>query len=158
MERLKERVRIEELETLGGLTACWWWLVQLHFASASSSTKVLQINYHSRLGLSSNPADPAHPSDPTRRPTDESNCPYGLGAGQLILKFGFPGRFRVPWLLTRVNRPARPKIFKMKKHGDCLMGLLSFRKTYFPFSNLSLKSLTWLPCCRHHQGGPCRRP
>ena len=73
MERLKERVRIEELETLGGLTACWWWLVQLHFASASSSTKVLQINYHSRLGLSSNPDDPAHPSDPIRPEGPQTN-------------------------------------------------------------------------------------
>ena len=91
------------------------------------------------------PGPPVRP-DPTWRPTDESNCPYGLGAGQLILKFGFPGRFRVPWLLTRVNRPARPKIFKKKKHGDGLMGLLSFRKFSFTFSNLSLKSLTQPRC------------
>ena len=58
-----------------------------------------------------------------------------------------PYIFRVPGLLTRVSRPARPKIFNRKKHGDGSVDSVQFQKiSHFlysltlTFSNLSLKS------------------
>lgn len=54
--------------------------------------------------------------DPTQRPIDESDCPWKSGSSQLILKFSFTGRFRVPWLLTSVNRRIRTINLKKKKN------------------------------------------
>ena len=61
--------------------------------------------------------DPHVQPDPTQRPTNGSKCPYRLGMGQLNLKFVFLGWFRVFKLITCVDRPTQPIIFKKKKHG-----------------------------------------
>lgn len=39
--------------------------------------------------------DPLVQPDLTQMPMGGSDCPYGLGVGELILKFGFTGWFRV---------------------------------------------------------------
>ena len=87
---------------------------------------------------------------PIRRPTGGSDFLYRSDAGQLSFKFGFTGRFRVSQLLTRVNRPVQPKIFKRKKiqavFGSCksiFEKYSIFRKCYFP--ERKMFSSVWLP-------------